>query len=467
MKHIKTFFESFRVRVALVLVLAMFLMGFASDLIVQQLAIRAQFEQVRDKLKMIASAIALTIDPDMVKAIPLNRQGVQTKEYQTIFRRLEQVKHENPSIGFIYVMMRTDQENVLQFVVDPDPYLPSDPGLTAYPGDRYDATDFPEMIKAFNGPISEKEVKSDAWGAMISGYAPILDKKGNAIAIVGVDMLASDVYTMQKAIHRGVLLAFFIGIALSLLLGMWFSARLTGSIAKLADGIRRVSQGNLEFEIEVRGHDEVAELLRSFNRMAEDLRSARQKNLDYFYGIIRSLVLIVEARDPYTRGHSDRVAQYAVRIATRMGFSSGKVEMLKHTAVLHDIGKLGVNEGILTKAEKLTPEEWAMLKNHPVIGEDILRPVLLNSEMLAIIRGHHERYDGNGYPDKLAGADINIFTKILSVADAYDAMTSSRPYRSALSREQAIEELKKNRGTQFSPKVVDVFVKILCEEHSS
>lgn len=467
MKKIRVFFESFRVRVALFLVLAMFVMGLASDLIVQQFALHAQFEQLRDKLKSVASSVALTLNADLIKAIPLNRAGVQSPAYQTVYSQLEQIKQENPSVGFIYILTKTSQDFILQFVVDPDPYLSKRGTVTAYPGDRYDARRFPNMVRAFSQPVAEMEIQADEWGSILSGYAPIRDQQGKAFAIVGVDMMASDIEATQKAIHKRVFTVFLLGTLLSLLLGVWLSKKMTQSIAALAEGIHRVSHGDLDYKIAIRGHDEIAELSRSFNQMADDLRDARRKSREYFYGVIRSLILIVEARDPYTRGHSERVAAYAVEIARRLGVSSEKIEMIEQSALLHDIGKLGIHEGILGKKGPLTPDEWEMLRNHPVIGEEILRPVLLDPEMLAIVRGHHERYDGTGYPDRLAGDGIHLFTQILSVADAFDAMTSTRPYRGALNREQAIEELKKNRGVQFSPKIVDAFIQCLREEKQS
>ncbi len=171
----------------------------------------------------------------------------------------------------------------------------------------------------------------------------------------------------------------------------------------------------------------------------------------------------IEAKDSYTRGHSDRVAEYAEKIALRMNFSREKAESLKKAALLHDIGKLGVQESILNKKDKLSGDEWEIIQRHPKIGEEILKPVLSDEEMLSVVRSHHERYDGKGYPDGLKGEAINLFAQIVSVADTFDAMTSVRAYRGALSKEAAIEEIKKNSGIQFNPKVVEVFLGILQE----
>lgn len=460
---VRPFFGSFRLKVMATLILAMVLMALASNLVVQQFVLHAQFEQLRRKLTLVASAIAISLDAGQVQAIPLNRDGVYTPEYQSILRKLQEIKDENPSIGFIYIMARTDEKNILQFVVDPDPYLVRKGRMTAYPGDKYDTASFPDMVKAFDHALADKVIGEDEWGKILSGYAPIRDQEGNAVAILGVDMLASDIYQTQRTVHRRLLLVLLSGVLLSILLGVWFSMNLTRPVRALSEGIRRVSHGDLSYKVRIHGHDEISGLCRSFNKMAEDLRVTRKKNQEYFYDVMQSLVRIVEARDPYTRGHSERVAEYASQIAVRMGFPNEAVEMLRQAAVLHDIGKLGVHEDILTKPGKLTAEEWEILRSHPVIGEDILKPVLLSAEMLSVVRSHHERYDGTGYPDQLTGDEINVFAQILSVADAYDAMTSTRPYRVALNQEEAVKELEKYRNAQFNPKIADTFIQILRE----
>jgi HD-GYP domain-containing protein (c-di-GMP phosphodiesterase class II) len=138
-----------------------------------------------------------------------------------------------------------------------------------------------------------------------------------------------------------------------------------------------------------------------------------------------------------------------------------KAEMLKETAQLHDIGKLGIHEDILNKKVGLSVSEWDIVHKHPEVGEEILKPVLSDAQMLAVVRSHHERYDGQGYPDGLKGDQINIFAQIVTVADAYDAMTTSRSYKTALTQEEALARIKESAGTQFSPAVVLAFVSAL------
>jgi HD-GYP domain-containing protein (c-di-GMP phosphodiesterase class II) len=179
-----------------------------------------------------------------------------------------------------------------------------------------------------------------------------------------------------------------------------------------------------------------------------------------FLGAIETLVATVEAKDIYTYGHSARVSKLGHVTAAALGRPEDELEEVKIAGLLHDIGKIGIPETILSKAGPLTDEEWAYVRSHPQIGESIIRQ--MGSERLAgverIVRHHHERLDGTGYPDGLPGAAIPLGARILGVADAYDAMTSNRPYRKAFSPEAAIKEVRRCAGQQFDPEVVDAFI---------
>ena len=183
-----------------------------------------------------------------------------------------------------------------------------------------------------------------------------------------------------------------------------------------------------------------------------------------FLSSIRALANAIEARDKYTRGHSERVTAYAVRISEKMKMAGEEVEKIRYAALLHDIGKIKVREDILNKPGKLTEEEFKIMSLHPVYGARIMEPVDEFQEMLPFMYHHHERYDAAGYPDHLEGEDIPLASRILAVADTFDAMTSDRPYRKALALDHSINEIKKNSGTQFDPRVVSSFMEILDEE---
>uniref|UniRef100_A0A832ED64 Response regulator n=1 Tax=Desulfacinum infernum TaxID=35837 RepID=A0A832ED64_9BACT len=183
-----------------------------------------------------------------------------------------------------------------------------------------------------------------------------------------------------------------------------------------------------------------------------------------FYGILRSLVNALEAKDPYTGKHSERVTQFAVELAEEMAIGETHIEMLKTVGYLHDIGKIGMPDEILNKPGALTWEEYEIVKRHPVIGESIIKDLGLGTEERAIIRHHHERWDGKGYPDGLAGHDIPLLARIVAVADAFDAMTSKRAYRDSLPVEKAVAEIVNNRNKQFDPDVVDAFLSSLAKK---
>lgn len=177
---------------------------------------------------------------------------------------------------------------------------------------------------------------------------------------------------------------------------------------------------------------------------------------------LTALITALDAREPYTKGHSVRVAEYAVAVAERLGIDYGACQQLYMAALLHDIGKIGVPDSVLLKDGKLSNEEFAVMRQHPVIGECLLAKVEFLGELLPAIRHHHERHDGKGYPDALAGDGIPFFARCIAVADAYDAMTTNRPYRKSLTPEEAKAELLRLRGIQWSSEVVDAMLNILA-----
>ncbi|MEQ8162560.1 MAG: HD domain-containing phosphohydrolase [Smithellaceae bacterium] len=176
---------------------------------------------------------------------------------------------------------------------------------------------------------------------------------------------------------------------------------------------------------------------------------------------LKSLISSVQARDNYTEAHSQRVTEISLKIALQMKCSASDMESLKIAGILHDVGKIAVPDNILIKPGKLTAEEYMIIKNHPTIGENILRPVVLLEKERKIIQCHHERWDGKGYPLGIAGNEIPCLARILAVADSFDAMTSDRPYHPAMPLEKAVDELVANKNTQFDADVVDSFLKVL------
>ncbi|MCF8043871.1 MAG: HD domain-containing protein, partial [Desulfarculaceae bacterium] len=182
-------------------------------------------------------------------------------------------------------------------------------------------------------------------------------------------------------------------------------------------------------------------------RMYRDLKES-------FLSTVKSLAQALEAKDSYTRGHSERVTTYAVRLATRLKMPAPEVDMLRRLGMLHDVGKIAIDRQILNKPGQLSPEDQEMVRQHPSWGQSIIQPLKLSQGEIAIVRHHHERWDGLGYPDGLAGGGIPLPARVISVADAFDAMTSDRPYRNAMGLRDALNELERGSGTQFDPEVV-------------
>jgi putative two-component system response regulator len=192
-----------------------------------------------------------------------------------------------------------------------------------------------------------------------------------------------------------------------------------------------------------------------------DLQQARHDLESSYIQTVESLAVALEAKDRYTSGHSQRVARFARLIARGLGLPKEEVDTVGQVALLHDIGKIGMLDKILNKPANLTPEEREAIKSHPVVGAQILAPVKTFEKHLAGIKHHHEMYDGSGYPDRLKGKGIPLEARIVTLADAFDAMTSTRPYRVGLPLEFAMLEMKKMSGSQFCPDCVDAFIRVL------
>lgn len=235
--------------------------------------------------------------------------------------------------------------------------------------------------------------------------------------------------------------------------------RLTLGVLNLnkREGKRPFSQGDLDLLSLL--CSQVAVALRSM-QLYSNLRGA-------YLGIIRALASAVDAKDAYTAGHSERVSLYATSIARQMQLSDGHIEAIKHAGLLHDIGKIGVADAILKKPGRLTEDEFREMRNHAGLSHSILAPVDLPHDIKPMVRHHHEWYNGSGYPDGLAANDIPLGARILSIADAFEAMTSDRPYRLALPRTRAVKELQNYSGSQFDPHIVETFVETLPDKVES
>jgi len=211
----------------------------------------------------------------------------------------------------------------------------------------------------------------------------------------------------------------------------------------------------LEEEIEAY-HNHMEELVEERTaKLQQAYRTLKKSHLDS----VKVLAEAIDAKDPYTRGHSDRVKRMSLAIAKKMGFSEERLENLEYGALLHDIGKIGIKDEVLQKQAPLSSEEYQYIQEHPLIGVKIVEGVEFFKDKIPMIRHHHEHYDGNGYPDGLAGEDIPLEARIISLPDAFDAMTSARPHRNIMPLQNVLAELEKFKGKQFDPKVLDIFIR--------
>ena len=199
-------------------------------------------------------------------------------------------------------------------------------------------------------------------------------------------------------------------------------------------------------------------------RINEELEDSKEQLEQAYLDMVQTLRYTVEAKDTYTRGHSDRVAEYSVLIGEKLDLPEDQIKTLRIGGLFHDIGKIGIPDSILLKPGKLTDDEYSEIKNHPSIGAHILGSAKIFQDIIPIVKHHHEKYDGNGYPSRLKGEEIPYLARIAAVADTFDAMTSRRSYRGPIDIEQVKEEIKRCEGTQFDPQIAEVFLDILNNE---
>jgi putative nucleotidyltransferase with HDIG domain len=306
--------------------------------------------------------------------------------------------------------------------------------------------------------FAQKENKHDV--EMVGTYSTFPEVNWAVIAQRSVDQARADAGVTE--LNRQALAFVSIVVLLAMLIGYFFAVGISGPIRILAASTRAISRGEFHQRTPVRGAAEISELAENFNLMASDieeyiekLKQAAEENRELFLGSIRMLAAAIDEKDPYTRGHSGRVAKYSTVIAQEMRMSPEDLDKLKISALLHDVGKIGVDDRVLKKPGSLTPEEFDVMKTHTTKGANIMRPVSQLKDMLPGIELHHEHMDGRGYPYGLSGPQIPTMARIIAVADTLDAMTTNRPYQSAMDLEYALGRIKALTGSKFDQAVVN------------
>ncbi|MDX6694406.1 MAG: hypothetical protein QOF02_2009 [Blastocatellia bacterium] len=267
--------------------------------------------------------------------------------------------------------------------------------------------------------------------------------------------------TSVADMRRQTLIISLIAAVFTLIIGFFFAKKLTQPVQELAAGAHRIASGDFSQRISVRSRTELGELGKSFNLMTDqiekfisDLQRSATENRELFLGTVKALAAAIDGKDPYTRGHSERVARFSVAIAQGMDIADDEIEKIRISALLHDVGKIGIDDNILKKPAALTDEEFEIMKGHPQKGFKIMSQIPAMREFLPGMYMHHEMINGQGYPQGLKGDEIPLMARIVSVADTFDAMTTDRPYQKAMSLEDAVERIKSFVGTRYDEGVV-------------
>ena len=255
-----------------------------------------------------------------------------------------------------------------------------------------------------------------------------------------------------------------IALILAIIVATIFASGIARPIRILADRTREIANGNYQQRVELRTHNEIGDLAANFNVMSdaiveaiEQLKRAANENQQLFISSIRMLAAAIDAKDPYTRGHSERVARYSMAIGKNLGLPEKEMRNLRISALLHDVGKIGIDDRILRKPGALSDDEFEVMKQHPAKGAAIMSGVAQLIDIIPGMKYHHEKWAGGGYPDNLEGEQIPMQARIVAIADTFDAMTTNRPYQKAMDIGYTVEKIRSFAGTRFDPRVVEAF----------
>jgi len=298
---------------------------------------------------------------------------------------------------------------------------------------------------------------------MLGTYSPVMSLNWAVIVQKPRNEAYAGVIEMQS---RARLLA-LVAVLLSILVSIFAARRITNPLQVLTQSSRALAKGDFSQRVNLLSRTEIGELANTFNTMSdelehfvEDLKRAAEENRELFMGSIQMLAGAVDEKDPYTRGHSDRVTRYSLLIAREMNQPESFLETLRISAQLHDVGKIGIEDHILKKPGALTEEEFEVMKTHTTKGANILRPVTQLAEMLPGIELHHEALDGRGYPYGLQGDQIPLLARVIAVGDTFDALTTNRPYQQAHTPEQALQIIRNLAGKRLDPKAVEALLAV-------
>lgn len=306
--------------------------------------------------------------------------------------------------------------------------------------------------------IATQRLGADS-GSYSVGYTPIRDDSNQVVGMLSVAVSRAQIEQIQAASKKYLLISSLIALLFAVGMGQLIARQITNPINKLARGAKSVAEGNLDTKIDIDSKDEIGTFANIFNNMTQSLLEGKKREEKNVLDTIAALSKALEARDSYSEGHSQRVAEYTKMLAKMIGLPEEEQELLYNSGLLHDVGKIGIRDAVLLKDGRLTEEEYNIIKMHPVYGYEIAKNIDFLKPMLPMIRHHHEKVDGTGYPDRIKQDDIPLGARLMALADVYDAVTTDRPYRKGMSQERALSIFKKDAGTHFDAELVDAFLK--------
>ena len=295
---------------------------------------------------------------------------------------------------------------------------------------------------------------------MLGSYATAELDKNSRLGVIAIQDEAAALASVADMRWQTLWIS-LVAALITILIGIFFANKLTHPVSQLASGAHRIAMGDFSQRIEVTSRTELGDLGNSFNLMTDqierfigDLQKSAQENRELFIGTVKGLAAAIDGKDPYTRGHSERVSRFSMAIAQRLGLSDEEIEKIRISALLHDVGKIAIDDHILKKPAALTDEEYEIMKKHPQKGYKIMSQIPAMKEFLPGMYMHHEMVNGKGYPQGLKGDEIPMMGKIVAVADTFDAMTTDRPYQKAMQFDDALARIESFVGTRYDPAVV-------------
>src|SRR5438105_6313267 len=303
---------------------------------------------------------------------------------------------------------------------------------------------------------------------MLGSYATAELDRNSLLGVIAIQDESAALASVRDMRNQSLFIS-LLAAALTLIIGFYFANTLTRPVSELAAGAGRIAAGDFSQRVRVLGRTELGELGSSFNQMTDqiecfvsDLQRSAAENRELFLGTVKALAAAIDGKDPYTRGHSERVSRFSIATAQGLGLPEDEIEKIRVSALLHDVGKIGIDDRVLKKPSALTDEEFEIMKTHPQKGFKIMSQIPAMRDFLPGMHMHHEMINGQGYPHGLRDDESPRQARIVAVADTFDAMTTERPYQRAMDLDAALTRLKSFVGARYDARVVAAFI-AACE----